>query len=60
MIWRRWSLAAIIAGMVVDTSTLVSAGDSLPDDQSNLQPLVNSGGTELKFNWPMLRIGTAE
>lgn len=34
--------------------------DSIPNDQSHLQPIVNAGGKELQLNWPMLHIGTAE
>ena len=60
MNWRRGSLAVFMAGMALTTSALAFAGESLPDDQSGLQPIVNVGGTELRFDWPMLRIGTAE
>lgn len=31
-----------------------------PDSQANLKPLINTGGTELKFDWPALKIGTGE
>lgn len=31
-----------------------------PDSQDALKPVVNSGGTELHFDWPMIRIGTGE
>ena len=31
-----------------------------PDDQSGLVPLLNQGGKELRFDWPMIKIGTAE
>lgn len=34
--------------------------DVVPNDQSSLKPLVNQGGQELHFNWPMIKIGTAE
>ena len=34
--------------------------DSIPNDQSQLNPVINEGGKELKLNWPMIRIGTAE
>ena len=31
-----------------------------PDSQEALKPVVNAGGTELHFDWPMLKIGTGE
>lgn len=31
-----------------------------PKDQSELQPIVDVGGKELRFDWPFIRIGTAE
>ena len=31
-----------------------------PDDQSGLVPLLNHGGNELRFDWPILSIGTGE
>jgi L-aminopeptidase/D-esterase-like protein len=31
-----------------------------PDSQAGLKPVVNSGGTELRFDWPTLKIGTGE
>ncbi|MFT4076951.1 MAG: P1 family peptidase [Asticcacaulis sp.] len=31
-----------------------------PDSQAPLKPLVNTGGKALTFDWPMLKIGTAE
>jgi L-aminopeptidase/D-esterase-like protein len=31
-----------------------------PDDQSGLIPLLNHGGNELRFDWPILSIGTGE
>lgn len=37
-----------------------ASDEKVPDDQSKLRPIVNRGGKELKFNWPMLKIGTAE
>lgn len=55
--WPKWSLAVVLVGMTMAASALRAAP---PDDQSQLKPILNSGGRELKFNWPMLRIGTAE
>ena len=60
MPWLGRSLAVVTAGIVLATSALAFTDDSIPNDQSNLQPIVNAGGKELKFDWPMLRIGTAE
>jgi len=54
------SLAVIATGTVLATSAFGSMDESIPNDQSKLQPLVNEGGTELTFDWPVLRIGTAE
>jgi L-aminopeptidase/D-esterase-like protein len=47
------------AGEVPDKTRVVT-DDSIPNDQSHLQPIVNAGGRELKFDWPTIRIGTAE
>lgn len=57
--WGR-SLAICIVSIMLATSAIALPDDSIPNDQSSLQPIVNTGGKELKFNWPMLRIGTAE
>lgn len=63
----RNSRLGLIAGRCVALalSTLIATAiaapdDRIPNDQSQLQPLVNQGGKELQLNWPMLRIGTAE
>jgi len=58
--WWGRLLAVVTASTVLTTSAFALPDDSIPNDQSNLQPIVNAGGTELKFNWPMIRIGTAE
>ncbi|KKC26115.1 peptidase S58 DmpA [Sphingomonas sp. SRS2] len=34
--------------------------DTAPDPQDKLATVVNSGGKTMKFDWPMLKIGTAE
>ena len=60
MSWWRLSLAVVIAGTVLTTSAIAATDDSIPNDQSGLQPIINEGGKELKLNWPMIRIGTAE
>lgn len=52
-----------IASAVLTTSVLAFPAfpdDSIPNDQSHLQPIVNEGGKELQLNWPMIRIGAAE
>ncbi|MGO9585495.1 MAG: P1 family peptidase [Limisphaerales bacterium] len=54
------SLAVIATGATLATSAFGFPDDSIPNDQSSLQPIVNSGGTELNFDWPMISIGTAE
>jgi L-aminopeptidase/D-esterase-like protein len=56
----RNQLLAVLAGAVLATSAFAAPDSTVPNDQSQLQPLVNQGGRELKFDWPMLRIGTAE
>ena len=58
--WRGWLLAAITATTVLTGSALASTDGTIPNDQSNLQPIINAGGKELKFDWPMIQIGTAE
>ena len=57
---RGWALAVVIASTAVASSALAFPDDAIPNDQSNLQPIVNAGGTELKFDWPMVQVGTAE
>ena len=57
---RGWALAVVAASTVLASSALASPDDAIPNDQSSLQPLVNAGGTELKFDWPMVCVGTAE
>lgn len=52
--------AAIAAGLFLVTSALAAPDESIPNDQSVLQPIVNAGGAELTFDWPMVSIGTAE
>jgi L-aminopeptidase/D-esterase-like protein len=54
------SLAVIATGTALATSALGATDESIPNDQSSLQPVVNAGGTELTFDWPLVRIGTAE
>jgi L-aminopeptidase/D-esterase-like protein len=54
------SLAAITTGTLLATSAFGFPDESIPNDQSNLRPVVNEGGAELKFDWPMVQIGTAE
>jgi len=58
--WLGRALAVVTVGMVLTTTTLALTDDSVPNDQSDLQPVVNAGGKEIKFDWPMIRIGTAE
>ena len=54
------SVAILITVLSATASVNAAADDSIPNDQSRLQPIVNAGGKELIMNWPMLRIGTAE
>ena len=54
------SVALLITVLSATASVNAAADDSIPNDQSRLQPIVNAGGKELIMNWPMLRIGTAE
>ena len=53
-------LGILATGLLLATGALAFPDESIPNDQSNLQPIVNEGGTELTFDWPMIRIGTAE
>jgi|GEM_PF-110140 L-aminopeptidase/D-esterase-like protein len=54
-------LPAVVAfSLLLTSSALALTDDSIPNDQSQLKPIINSGGKELNLNWPMLRIGTAE
>lgn len=48
------------AGQGPDKAGVVVTDGSIPNDQSQLKPIINEGGKELRMNWPMLRIGTAE
>ncbi len=56
----RCVLAAVTASRIMANGALAFPDDAIPNDQSNLQPIVNAGGTELKFDWPMVQVGTAE
>jgi L-aminopeptidase/D-esterase-like protein len=53
------SVPACFAGQAPAPPQVVT-DNSVPNDQSQLTPVVNQGGRELRLNWPMLRIGTAE
>jgi L-aminopeptidase/D-esterase-like protein len=54
------SFAVVAASAVLATSAMAAPDDSIPNDQSSLQPIVNTGGMELNFDWPMVSTGTAE
>lgn len=58
----RWGRACAVAalGTLLAANAFGAPDESVPNDQSTLQPVVNVGGTELKFDWPMIKIGTAE
>lgn len=45
---------------VISLHVVAATDEAIPNDQSKLQPIVNSGGKELRMNWPMLKIGVAE
>lgn len=53
-------LPAVAVSIALAGCALALPDDSVPNDQSSLQPVTNTGGTELKFDWPMIRTGTAE
>jgi len=53
-------LAVVMVSLALVTSAIAAPDDSIPNDQSQLKPIINSGGKELQLNWPMIRIGTAE
>lgn len=54
------TLMVTCVGVALAINAFAAPDSSIPNDQSQLQPLVNQGGRELRFDWPMLRIGTAE
>jgi len=58
--YLRRSLFAFLISTTLAISAFAMPDDTIPNDQSRLQPIVNQGGKELRFNWPMLSIGTAE
>ncbi|MFO1414277.1 MAG: P1 family peptidase [Burkholderiales bacterium] len=49
-----------MAAATLPGRAIAAPDTTAPDDQSQLQPLVNVGGTPFRFDWPMVRIGTAE
>src|SRR5262245_52367766 len=49
---------AVHVALTVVSALLLST--ALADDQSKLQHVVNAGARTLTFDWPMVRIGTAE
>jgi L-aminopeptidase/D-esterase-like protein len=53
------ALVTLLLGAAPATAQ-TAAASPLPDSQADLKPVVNSGGSELRFDWPMLRIGTGE
>lgn len=53
-------LAVVTISVALATSAIAFTDDTIPHDQSQLKPVINSGGKELQLNWPMVRIGTAE
>jgi hypothetical protein len=58
--YLRRSLFAFLISTTLAISAFAMPDDTIPNDQSRLQPIVNQGGKEIRFNWPMLRTGTAE
>jgi L-aminopeptidase/D-esterase-like protein len=60
MTWLGRSLIAAAASTLLTTSALAFTDESIPNDQSQLQQVVNEGGQELRFDWPMIQTGTAE
>ncbi len=56
----RTSALAILVAALTTAAVIAATDESIPNDQSQLQPVVNQGGKELKLDWPMIRIGTAE
>ena len=56
---QRFQVCCLL-GALGSAPSFALPDDVLPNDQSGLKPVVNQGGQELHFNWPMLKIGTAE
>ena len=54
---RRLSVPVLVAILLAAPGP---ARPAAPDDQSALVPLLNQGGKELRFDWPILSIGTGE
>ena len=52
--------ASAVALAAILLAVPAPARPETPDDQSGLQPLLNRGGKELRFDWPVLSIGTGE
>ena len=53
-------LICCMPGVMLAVKCFALPDDVVPNDQSKLKPVVNQGGRELRFDWPMLKIGTAE
>lgn len=53
---HRLSIIALCAALL----TAPGAGFAQTSPQSHLKPVLNTGGTPISFDWPMLRIGTGE
>ncbi|MFT4198470.1 MAG: P1 family peptidase [Pseudoxanthomonas sp.] len=56
---RRAPAVLLLAAMLATATATAEASEGV-DAQAGLQPLTNAGGTPLRFDWPMLRIGTGE
>ena len=60
MLTLKVCLSTLLVSAALFSPVLAADAVVPPDSQANLKPVVNSGGKELKFDWPMVSVGTGE
>lgn len=60
MLKLKLSLSTLLVSAALFSPVLAADPVVPPDSQANLKPVINTGGKELKFDWPMISIGTGE
>lgn len=60
MLKLKLCLTTMIIGAALLGTAYAADAPTPPDSQANLKPVINSGGKELTFDWPLISIGTGE
>lgn len=58
---HRTGVAALVTCLLMGAAPAIAQtpAPTPPDSQADLVPVLNGGGTELQFDWPALKIGSA-